>query len=140
MVILYSGPLLFCWNVYLSSFYFKDLFLQEGSFNLARQRQVRGILQGSGCHLRSTRLAHTLSLALGPRAWWKMSMYGQRMNGPDLEPRGEDPSYPPAEPAYPHPLSTLLAPPSPPQPVPGCHLQPLIHQSFRKWLLPSCLP
>lgn len=111
-----------CFSVGMSIFllfYFKDLFfLQEGSFNLARQRQVQGYSPGLWVPSRSTRLAHTLSLALGPRAWWKITgMWTKDRNGPDLEPRGEDPSYPPAGPAYPPPPLYTAVPPFPPAPA-----------------------
>lgn len=119
MVILLIQVLCFlleCLSFFL--FYFKDLFLQEGSFNLARQRQVQEcllFLQSSRVPSRSTRLTHTLSLALGPRAWWKITgMWTKDRNGPDLEPRGEVPSCPSAGPAYPQPPPYTAAPPYPP--------------------------
>ena len=125
--------------------YFKALFLQEESLNLTRQRQEQGCLCSFSRALGAISIhqAHPHPfLGPGPQSLvedrWKITdMWTKDRNGPDLEPRGEVPSCPPAGPAYPHPLPTLLPPP---QPAPGCHLQPLIHQSFRKWLLPSCLP
>ena len=137
-----------CSSVGMSIFflcYFKALFLQEESLNLTRQRQEQGCLCSFSRALGAISIhqAHPHPfLGPGPQSLvedrWKITdMWTKDRNGPDLEPRGEVPSCPPAGPAYPHPLPTLLPPP---QPAPGCHLQPLIHQSFRKWLLPSCLP
>lgn len=81
----------------------------------------------------------------GPRAWWKITgMWTKDRNGPDLEQRGKVHPHPHpgqhAGPAFPPPCRPPPPPPPPPQPGQGCHLQTLIHHSFRKWLLPSCLP
>lgn len=108
-------------------FYFKDLFLQEGSFNLTRQRQVQGCLCSFSRALGAISIhqarPHPL-LGPGPQSLvedrWKITdMWTKDRNGPDLEPRGAVPSCPPAGPAYPHPLPTLLPPPTPPPTRPG---------------------